>query len=120
MAVAVIPDRYMCGLSYGSPCAPDHLRFPAYSFPGMLVAPSLTVTVAGGGELLRLEIARYEDRGGEPFIVPIAGDCAPSQDALDLVWVTPEEASKLEFQGEMSGGQGRLVRMGLAYCGVLP
>ena len=54
------------------------------------------------------------------FIVPIAGDCAPSQDALDLVWVTPEEASTLEFQGELSGGQGRLVRMGLAYCGVLP
>ncbi|NQW72954.1 MAG: NUDIX hydrolase family protein [Actinobacteria bacterium] len=54
------------------------------------------------------------------FIVPIAGDCAPSQDALDLVWVTPEEASKLELQGEMSGGQGRLVRMGLAYCGLLP
>ncbi len=54
------------------------------------------------------------------FIVPIAGDCTPSQDALDLVWVTPEEASKLEFQGEMSGGQGRLVRMGLAYCGLLP
>ena len=54
------------------------------------------------------------------FIVAIAGDCAPSQDALDLVWVTPEEASTLEFQGELSGGQGRLVRMGLAYCGVLP
>ena len=54
------------------------------------------------------------------FIVPIAGDCAPSQDALDLVWVTPKEASTLEFQGELSGGQGRLVRMGLAYCGVLP
>jgi ADP-ribose pyrophosphatase YjhB (NUDIX family) len=53
------------------------------------------------------------------FIVPIAGDCSPSQDALDLVWVTPEEASKPEFQGEMSGGQGRLVRMGLAHCGVL-
>jgi hypothetical protein len=54
------------------------------------------------------------------FIVPIAGDCAPSQDALDLVWVTPEEASTLEFQMEMSGGQGRLVRMGLAHCGLLP
>ena len=54
------------------------------------------------------------------FIVPIAGDCAPSQDALDLVWVTPEEASTLEFQLEMSGGQGRLVRMGLAHCGLLP
>ncbi len=54
------------------------------------------------------------------FIVPIAGDCAPSQDALDLVWVTPHEASSAQFQAEMSGGQGRLVRMALAHCGLLP
>ena len=53
------------------------------------------------------------------FIVPIAGDCVPSQDALDLVWVTPEEATAPEFQSEMSGGQGRLVRMALAHCGLL-
>ncbi len=54
------------------------------------------------------------------FIVPLAGDCAPSQDALDLVWVTPEQAAAPEFQAEMSGGQGRLVRMALAHCGLLP
>lgn len=54
------------------------------------------------------------------FIVPIAGDCEPSQDALDLVWVTPDEAASLEFQMEMTGGQGRLVRMALAHCGLLP
>ncbi len=54
------------------------------------------------------------------FIVPLAGDCEPSQDALDLVWVTPEEASSADFQAEMSGGQGRLVRMALAHCGLLP
>ena len=54
------------------------------------------------------------------FVVPMDGDCAPSQDALDLVWVTPEEASSREFQAEMSGGQGRLVRMALAHCGLLP
>lgn len=53
------------------------------------------------------------------FIVPVAGDCAPSQDALDLVWVTPSEAVAPEFQAEMSGGQGRLVRMALAHCGLL-
>ena len=53
------------------------------------------------------------------FVVPMGGDCAPSQDALDLVWVTPEEASSREFQAEMSGGQGRLVRMALAHCGLL-
>ena len=54
------------------------------------------------------------------FIVPLDGDCAPSQDALDLVWVTPDEAASPQFQGEMSGGQGRLVRMALAHCGLLP
>ena len=54
------------------------------------------------------------------FVVPLDGDCAPSQDALDLVWVTPDEASSAQFQAEMTGGQGRLVRMALAHCGLLP
>ncbi len=54
------------------------------------------------------------------FVVPLDGDCSPSQDALDLVWVTPVEALRPEFQAEMSGGQGRLVRMALAHCGLLP
>jgi ADP-ribose pyrophosphatase YjhB (NUDIX family) len=54
------------------------------------------------------------------FVVPCDGDCVPSQDALDLVWVSPGEAASLEFQTEMTGGQGRLVRMALAHCGLLP
>ena len=54
------------------------------------------------------------------FVVPLDGDCAPSQDALDLVWVTPDEAASPDFQAEMTGGQGRLVRMALAHCGLLP
>jgi len=54
------------------------------------------------------------------FIVPLDGDCSPSQEALDLVWVTPEQALTPQFQGEMEGGQGRLVRMALAHCGLLP
>lgn len=54
------------------------------------------------------------------YVVPIDGDCAPSQDSLDLVWVTPAEASSYSFQNEMTGGQGRLVRMALAHCGLLP
>lgn len=53
------------------------------------------------------------------FIVPLGGDCAPSQQALDLVWVSPEEAMSTDFQAEMSGGQGRLLRMALAHCGLL-
>lgn len=54
------------------------------------------------------------------FIVPLDGDCAPSQEALDLVWISPEEALGQDFQAEMTGGQGRLVRMALAHCGLLP
>lgn len=54
------------------------------------------------------------------FVVPVRGDCSPSQDALDLVWVTPQEVASAEFQTQMAGGQGRLVRMALAHCGVLP
>jgi ADP-ribose pyrophosphatase YjhB (NUDIX family) len=54
------------------------------------------------------------------FVVPLDGDCSPSQDALDLVWVTPAQAASPPFQAEMSGGQGRLVRMALAHCGLLP
>lgn len=53
------------------------------------------------------------------FIVQMDGDCTPSQDALDLVWVSPAEALAPSFQEEMSGGQGRLVRMALAHCGLL-
>lgn len=53
------------------------------------------------------------------FIVPLDGDCSPSQQALDLVWVSPAEAAGRDFQAEMSGGQGRLVRMALAHCGLL-
>ena len=52
------------------------------------------------------------------FVVPCDGDCAPSQDALDLAWVTPEEALSVTLQAEMSGGHGRLVRLALAHCGI--
>ncbi len=53
------------------------------------------------------------------FVIPLDGDCSPSQQALDLVWVSPAEAVAPPFQAEMSGGQGRLVRMALAHCGLL-
>ncbi len=53
------------------------------------------------------------------YVVPVVGDWVPSQDALDLVWVTPQEATSPAFQQEMSGGQGRLIRMALAHSGQL-
>ena len=37
------------------------------------------------------------------FVVAVMGDCRPQQDALDLSWVTPEEAASLAALGEMPG-----------------
>jgi hypothetical protein len=51
------------------------------------------------------------------FVVAVTGDCRPQQDALDLSWVTPEEAASLAFRGEMPGSHGVLVRQALAHVG---
>lgn len=54
------------------------------------------------------------------YLVPVFGECEPSQSALDLTWVTPQEAVSEEVVAEMSGGRDRLVRMALGSAGVLP
>jgi ADP-ribose pyrophosphatase YjhB (NUDIX family) len=54
------------------------------------------------------------------FVVPVDGDCQPSQNALDLSWLTPTEAVREEVRREMTGGHDRLVRMALAHVGRLP
>ncbi|GAB3214097.1 NUDIX hydrolase family protein [Marinactinospora thermotolerans] len=54
------------------------------------------------------------------YVVPVAGDCRPRQDALDLVWFTPEEAAGPDVQQEMTGGHGVLLRQALAHVGRLP
>ncbi|PKQ25306.1 MAG: DUF4916 domain-containing protein [Actinobacteria bacterium HGW-Actinobacteria-4] len=54
------------------------------------------------------------------FVVPVDGDCEPSQNALDIQWLTPEEAASEDVAMEMTGGQDVLLRQGLAHCGVLP
>ena len=54
------------------------------------------------------------------YVVPVTGDCTPSQKALDLVWFTPEQVVSDEVIAEMTGGQDQLVRLALAHMGVLP
>jgi ADP-ribose pyrophosphatase YjhB (NUDIX family) len=54
------------------------------------------------------------------YVIPVAGDCRPRQDALNLVWFTPEEAASPLVQQEMPGGQGVLLKQALAYVGCLP
>jgi hypothetical protein len=51
------------------------------------------------------------------YVVPVMGDCSPQQDALDLAWVTPDEAAALAALGEMDGGHGVLLRQALAHVG---
>ncbi|WP_066582497.1 NUDIX hydrolase family protein [Cellulomonas timonensis] len=54
------------------------------------------------------------------YVVPVAGDCRPQQDALDLAWLTPEEATSSQVQMAMNGGQDLLLRQAMAHVGRLP
>lgn len=54
------------------------------------------------------------------YVVPIDGEPVPSADALDLAWVTPDEAMSPEVRAEMTGGHDRLLRLALAHVGTLP
>ena len=54
------------------------------------------------------------------FVVPVSGDCHPTQEALDLGWFTPDQATSEHMRKEMTGGHDRLVRMALASVGRLP
>lgn len=54
------------------------------------------------------------------YVVPVSGDCRPQQDALDLAWLTPEEACAEQVQVEMIGGHGYLLRQAMAHVGRLP
>jgi len=54
------------------------------------------------------------------YVVPVDGDCEPSQDSLDLTWITPAEAVSPQVRAEMAGGHDRLLLLALAHTGCLP
>ncbi|MFP5372257.1 MAG: DUF4916 domain-containing protein, partial [Actinomycetes bacterium] len=43
------------------------------------------------------------------YVVPVEGDCAPQQDALELTWFTPLEARDPAVLAELLNGQATLV-----------
>jgi len=49
----------------------------------------------------------------------VTGTCEPRQDALEVTWLTPEEAASDSLAAEMEGGRGTLVRLALASVGAL-
>jgi hypothetical protein len=53
------------------------------------------------------------------FVVPVTGTCDPRQDALELTWLTPQEAASDAVAADMEGGRGTLLRMALASVGAL-
>lgn len=54
------------------------------------------------------------------YVVPVDGDCEPTQQALDLAWYTPAEAVSAKVRDEMTSGHDRLIRLALAHVGQLP
>ena len=54
------------------------------------------------------------------YVVPVAGDCQPRQEALNLEWYSPQEAVSDNVRREMTGGGDRLIRLALAHVGALP
>jgi ADP-ribose pyrophosphatase YjhB (NUDIX family) len=54
------------------------------------------------------------------FVVPVDGDCQPTQEALDLGWFTPAQVMSDQLRREMTGGHDRLIRLALAHIGQLP
>ena len=54
------------------------------------------------------------------YVVPVDGDCQPTQEALDLAWFSPAEAVSERVRAEMTGGHDRLIRLALAHVGELP
>lgn len=53
------------------------------------------------------------------FVVPVTGTCEPRQDALEVTWLSPQEAASDALSDEMEGGRGTLVRLALASVGAL-
>ncbi|WP_110589596.1 NUDIX hydrolase family protein [Microbacterium suaedae] len=53
------------------------------------------------------------------YVVPVTGTCEPRQDALEVTWMTPDEAATDELSAEMEGGRGTLIRQALASVGAL-
>lgn len=54
------------------------------------------------------------------FLVPVAGECDPRQDALEITWLTPEEALDPDLLDELEGGRGAVLRTAIGHLGRWP
>jgi len=54
------------------------------------------------------------------FTVPVAGECDPRQDALELSWLTPREALDPDLLDELEGGRSAILRTAVGHLGLWP
>ncbi len=54
------------------------------------------------------------------YVVPVDGDCVPTQQSLDLAWFSPDEVISDAVRAQMTGGHDRLIRLALGHTGSLP
>ncbi len=54
------------------------------------------------------------------YVVPVDGDCVPTQQSLDLAWFSPDEVISDSVRAQMTGGHDRLIRLALGHTGSLP
>ena len=52
------------------------------------------------------------------YVVPVEGDCAPQQDALELTWFSPDEIREPGVLADLANGQSRLLLHALGHLGV--
>jgi len=52
------------------------------------------------------------------YVVPVEGDCAPQQDALEFSWFSPDEVREQAVLAELANGQSALLLQALAHLAV--
>src|SRR3954464_3900732 len=52
------------------------------------------------------------------YVVPVEGDCAPQQDALEFTWFSPDDVREPTVLAELANGQSRLLLQALSHLGV--
>lgn len=53
------------------------------------------------------------------YVVPMAGDCTPQDETLDIEWSDPQVAMGPDFCEQVPNGCGRIIRAGLMWAGVV-
>lgn len=67
-------------------------------------------------------IGRYHDSRQHAialcYVVPIAGDCKPQDETLDVEWASPDDEIFETFLRQMANGEDTIVRQALSICGL--